>query len=123
MNCDKSFVVNCDVVCAWICVGEERYEQYANFVNEWEIDKVNRSSFFTTQDILQEIVVSEGKQSMQAVIDDEKYQILMDTQNPGIFYLIICFSNNKQVLQSKWTLNTLVLNMQVLLLIIQQQFS
>ncbi len=64
MNCDKSFVINCNVVCVWICVGGERYEQYTNFVNEWEISKVNWLFFFTTQDIIQDIVVSQEEQSM-----------------------------------------------------------
>ncbi len=62
---DNSYKVNKDVVCAWMCTGREGFERYSQFVIDWGIGKMNRSTFFSIQKIVKRKVMDEGDKVMQ----------------------------------------------------------
>ena len=68
---DGSYKLNRAVVCAWICVGEEGYDRYSQFMGDWGIGKVNRSTFFATQDKVREEVMQEGERIMDLELKKE----------------------------------------------------
>jgi hypothetical protein len=57
---DNSFVVNHNAVYTWIYIGGKGFEKYRDFSDELGIGHINKP-FFTTQDILAEIVTIEGE--------------------------------------------------------------
>ncbi len=59
-------------MCTWICIEEEKYEKYANFMSNWEIEKVKYSTLFTTLDKVREEVIVEEKQVIKEEIEKDK---------------------------------------------------
>jgi len=69
---DGSFVINKDVVRAWLSTGGESYEKYSTFTKEWGIGKLCKSSYFQSQSQIANLVSDLSDNKKNILIEQEK---------------------------------------------------